>query len=200
MKKVIAAGLFIFLGVALFAQESYYFPQVFFNTKEADSLLGRGTATIEGVAFTKPKGAFGQKAPLAKKQYAPSGTVITLFPRTSYFETWYKLQKKYGDSRTSILMSSQAFSYRLEAKTDSYGRFRFINLRPGKYFMEAVIPYTEVKSYQQVTGYTDYYRGGAYTGSSPIYSTFFYNYHSSNRETLFVEVDKEGQLVEVKLK
>jgi hypothetical protein len=182
------------------AQDNYYFPQVFFNTKEADSLLGPGTATIEGIAYTKPKGAFGQKAPFAKKQYATAGTVVTLFPRTSYFETWYELQKKYNDNKTAILMSAQAFSYRLEAYTDSYGRFKFINLRPGKYFMEAVIPYNQVRSYQQVTGYTEYYRGGNFQGSSPIYSTFFYNYHSSNRETLFVEVTKEGQLVEVKLK
>lgn len=194
---VFFATIFVALTVS---SQDYYYPQVFFNAKQADSMLARGTSKIEGVAYTKPKTGWGFKAPLAKKQYAPAGTIVTLFPCTDYFYTWHSLYKKYANKNTSILMSQEAFSYHLQAKTDNYGRFSFDSLKTGKYYMEVVIPYTVRMSYQEQTGVSNtYYRGG-YVVSSPIYSTFFYNAWDSNRETLFVEVTKDGQLVEVKLK
>lgn len=188
----------IFVALSSISQD-YYYPQVFFNAKQADSMLAVGTSKIEGVAFTKQKTYLG-KALLAPKQYAPAGTIVTLFPCTDYFYTWHSLYKKYANKKRDILMSQEAFSYHLQTKTDGYGRFSFDKLKTGKYYLVAVIPYVVKRSYQQQTGVRDTYIGGGFAGSSPIYSTFFYNAWESNRESLFVEVTKDGQLVEVKLK
>ena len=38
-----------------FSQKDSYFPQVFFDKKQAEAQLGAGKSTIEGVAFTRKK-------------------------------------------------------------------------------------------------------------------------------------------------
>jgi hypothetical protein len=199
-KSYLVLIAFIFFGALLKAQSSYYFPQVFFDAKQAEFMIAAGTSTIEGVAFTKVKGKglIGAIAP--KKQYATYGTKVSLFPCTDYFNTWYKLYKAYSDKNTGIFMSADAFSYRLEVGTDEYGRFKFENIKPGKYYLETVIPYAVQKSYSEKVGQTDYYmQGGGFMYSTPQYQTYFYNQYLSSRESVFVEVTRDGQLVEVKL-
>jgi hypothetical protein len=196
--KIWTIFLLVFNFLCASAQDAYYFPQVFFNKKVADSMLTKGTSTIEGIAYTRAKA--NSSILWKQKQYAGSGVVITLIPCTEYFNTWYNLKKQYNSNSTSIFMSAEAFSYHLETTTDSYSRFKFENMRPGKYYLEAVIPYTTKVNYKQQTGSTDYFNGyGGYMGSSPTYGSFFYYSQNTNRESTFVEITREGQLAEVKL-
>lgn len=202
MKKIIAL-IVIIICFSTHAQKgkTVYFPQVFFDKKEASNLLAEGKSTIEGVAFTRKKNMYGFKPLLAEKQYAKEGTVVMLFPCSTYFDEWYRLRNKYENKTTAVFMSQEAFEYRLEAKTDAYGRFKFTNIKPGKYYLETIIDFTAVGSYDEQVGNTNYYNGyGAYVGSSPIYKKYYYNYTLENREYEFVEINRDGELIEMKLK
>lgn len=189
----------LFISNFVFAQKNEFYPQVFFDKKLAASMLEPGTSKIEGVAFTKQKNSYGI-AISGEKHYAPEGTAVLLFPVTPYFNEFHKMRKRYENKNTNVFMSEDAYKYRLEAFTDAYGRFKFENLKPGKYYIEAIINYTARGSYnEQVgtsTGY-NYYGQPLYT--NPVYQTFFYNYAASNRESKFVEIKSQGQLLEIKL-
>lgn len=181
------------------AQNTYY-PQAFFDKKLAQNMIGFGNSTIEGVASTKQKNNWGIKPLLGQKHYAPKGTVVMLFPVTPYFEEFHKMRKKYENKKTTVYMSDEAFKYRIEALTDDHGRFRFEKLKPGRYYLETIVNFTASASYQQQTGQTDSYNAyGGYLYSTPIYDTFFYNYASANRESKFVEIKNDGELLEINL-
>lgn len=200
MKTQLFLIISLFTGIFSFAQKNTFYPQTFFDKKQAQEMISYGKSTIEGVASTKQKNAYGFKAPLAKKQYAREGTVVMLFPCTEYFNEWYKLRSKKENKKTQILMSEDAFKYRIEATTDAYGRFKFEKMKPGKYYLEAIVDFTATSSYRQQTATeTGYNAYGQALYSTPVYSTFFYNYNSANRENKFVEIKEDGQLLEIKL-
>lgn len=199
MKKHHFFLLFLLSGIFSNAQNKL-FPQSFFDKKLAQEMLAIGTSNIEGVASTKQKTVYGYKAPLAKKQLAPEGTLVTLYPLTPYFEEFIKLRKQKENKKTSVYISDEAYKYRIETKTDAYGRFKFEKLKPGKYFIESILPYVGTYTYQQQTGTTTTYNGyGAAIASSPYYETFRSNYDASNRETKIVEIKSDGELLEIKL-
>ena len=188
-----------------FSQKDSYFPQVFFDKKQAESQLGAGKSTIEGVAFTREKRTIpftmgAVKVKTGKKHMARPNTVVMLFPVTEYFTEFYNLRKKLESKTKQVLMSNEAFAVRREAYTDDYGRFRFENLKVGKYYLETIVDFTAVGSYKQQTGTSTAYNAyGTPLYSTPIYETFFYDYEAAHRESKFVEVKKDGQVIEIKL-
>ena len=188
-----------------FSQKDSYFPQVFFDKKQAESQLGAGKSTIEGVAFTREKRTIpftigAVKVKTGKKHMARPNTVVMLFPVTEYFTEFYNLRKKLESKTKQVLMSNEAFAVRREAYTDDYGRFRFENLKVGKYYLETIVDFTAVGSYKQQTGTSTAYNVyGTPLYSTPIYETFFYDYEAAHRESKFVEVKKDGQVIEIKL-
>ena len=191
--------LFLFAGIFSQAQNKL-FPQAFFDKKQAQDMLAIGTSTIEGVASTKQNTAYGYKAPLAKKQVAPEGTLVTLYPLTPYFEEFIKLRKQKENKKTVVYISDDAYKYRLETKTDAYGRFKFEKLKPGKYFIESIVPLVASYTYQQQTGNLNTYNNGGYViASTPYYETFRGSYDTTNRETKIVEIKSEGEVLEIKL-
>jgi hypothetical protein len=189
----------------MFSQKDSYFPQVFFDKKQAESQLGAGKSTIEGVAFTREKRTIpftmgAVKVKTGKKHMARPNTVVMLFPVTEYFTEFYNLRKKLESKTKQVLMSNEAFAARREAYTDDYGRFRFENLKVGKYYLETIVDFTAVGSYKQQTGTSTAYNAyGTPLYSTPIYETFFYDYEAAHRESKFVEVKKDGQVIEIKL-
>lgn len=188
-----------------FSQKDSYFPQVFFDKKQAEAQLGAGKSTIEGVAFTREKRTIpftmgAVKVKTGKKHMARPNTVVMLFPVTEYFTEFYNLRKKLESKTKQVLMSNEAFAVRREAYTDDYGRFRFENLKVGKYYLETIVDFTAVGSYKQQTGTSTAYNVyGTPLYSTPIYETFFYDYEAAHRESKFVEVKKDGQVIEIKL-
>ena len=189
----------------VFSQKDSYFPQVFFDKKQAEAQLGAGKSTIEGVAFTREKRSIpltmgAVKVKTGKKHMARPNTVVMLFPVTEYFTEFYNLRKKLESKTKQVLMSNEAFAVRREAYTDDYGRFRFENLKVGKYYLETIVDFTAVGSYKQQTGTSTAYNVyGTSLYSTPIYETFFYDYEAAPRESKFVEVKKDGQVIEIKL-
>ena len=189
----------------VFSQKDSYFPQVFFDKKQAEAQLGAGKSTIEGVAFTREKRSIpltmgAVKVKTGKKHMARPNTVVMLFSVTEYFTEFYNLRKKLESKTKQVLMSNEAFAVRREAYTDDYGRFRFENLKVGKYYLETIVDFTAVGSYKQQTGTSTAYNAyGTPLYSTPIYETFFYDYEAAHRESKFVEVKKDGQVIEIKL-
>ena len=189
----------------VFSQKDSYFPQVFFDKKQAEAQLGAGKSTIEGVAFTREKRTIpftmgAVKVKTGKKHMARPNTVVMLFSVTEYFTEFYNLRKKLESKTKQVLMSNEAFAVRREAYTDDYGRFRFENLKVGKYYLETIVDFTAVGSYKQQTGTSTAYNAyGTPLYSTPIYETFFYDYEAAHRESKFVEVKKDGQVIEIKL-
>jgi hypothetical protein len=205
MKKCLILIISFLCAGEAFSQKDSYFPQVFFDKKQAESQLGAGKSTIEGVAFTREKRTIpftmgAVKVKTGKKHMARPNTVVMLFPVTEYFTEFYNLRKKLESKTKQVLMSNEAFAVRREAYTDDYGRFRFENLKVGKYYLETIVDFTAVGSYKQQTGTSTAYNVyGTPLYSTPIYETFFYDYEAAHRESKFVEVKKDGQVIEIKL-
>ena len=91
MKKLLSLLLFLLPVILLKAQyvqperndTTYIYPQTKFDSLAARSALARGTSTIKGVAFTKPKTGFGFKAPLAPRIYANRVMAANAIPSDS---------------------------------------------------------------------------------------------------------------------
>jgi len=171
-----------------------YYPQVPFDSVQAKQMLGLGKSSIEGVAFTKEKTNLGYKAPLGPKILAQN-VVVTLFPVTPYFEEWYKLRKKVENKKNSVFMSEQAFRFRITVNTDEYGRFKFTQMKPGKYFIQTFATYSK-------TGTVSVYRGSGYDGYGRTDYYDYQNYTNNYTDRLekCVEITRDDQAIEIKLK
>ena len=172
------------------AQKAAYYPQVPFDSLQAKSMLALGASSIEGVAYTKVPGEWG-----AKKIFA-ANVVVTLYPVTHYFDEWYRLRGKLENKKNSVYMSEQAFKYRLTVQTDGYGRFKFDKMKPGKYFLQSFASYTK-------SGSTPVYRGSGYNnygGRTDYYDYQNYTNNFTDRIEEFVEITRDGQALEIKLK
>ena len=166
-----------------------------FDTAAAKIALARGTGTIKGVAFTKPKTGFSYKAPFANKIYANKITVL-LFPVTPYLLEYLEVKKKENPKKLKFAyIDPYALRYHLEAVTNSTGEFTFPEMKPGKYYLEAILPWKQSGTYNQYTGsgYDGYGRIDYYTPQN--YSVAHYD-----KLTKFVDVEKDGEVVEIKLK
>ncbi|RNL82906.1 carboxypeptidase regulatory-like domain-containing protein [Sinomicrobium pectinilyticum] len=172
------------------------YPTVAFDSLKAIHALQPGNSTIRGILFTKEKTSLGIKPPLGQKVYAQN-TLVTLFPVTDYFNAWYELRKKRENKRTIVYMSNEAFHYRLETKTDEYGRFAFENLKPGTYFLQSIFNTSFAHTGQYYTGRSVY--GNYGTAAHEYEYKTFYNQQNERIEK-FVEIDQDGEIQEIKLK
>jgi len=174
------------------AQKAAYYPQVPFDSLEAKSMLALGKSSIEGTTYTRLKNGYGMK--VGSKMLAKN-VEVTLYPVTAYFTEWFNLRKKMENKKTSVYMSEQAFRYRITIKTDDYGRFKFTQMKPGKYFIQSFASYSR-------SGSVPVYRGSGYNGYGG--RTDYYDYQSytnnyTDRVEEFVEVTRDGQAIEIKL-
>ncbi|WP_276484022.1 hypothetical protein [Paraflavitalea pollutisoli] len=169
---------------------TYIFPATTFQEDETAQQMEEGTATITGTAKIKKKGRI----------YFPGRQdQINLYPATSYILEFADLKKKYNKGKKIATMSNEAFTYRIEGRTtDNQGSFEFRNLKPGKYYIVTWIDYDKQDSYSVQTGTsTTYNMYGAALSSSPIYTTYTYNYSVEMEVSGIVEVKSEGEKVNV---
>lgn len=130
------------------------------------------------------------------KKFTPDNVAVTLFPVTAYFNDWYRLRKSEENKKTSVYMSEQAFKYRITVQTDDYGRFKFVKMKPGKYFLQCIAGYSK-------SGSTPVYRGSGYNnygGRTDYYEYQSYTNNYTDRIEKFVEITRDGQSLEIKLK
>ncbi|UOE46572.1 hypothetical protein MTO98_19400 [Mucilaginibacter sp. SMC90] len=173
------------------------YPEAAFDSLQAKKMLARGTATIKGVAFTKIKNSLGFSPLMAERIYANQIKVV-LLPVTPYFEEWHKLRDKKENLKKKryVYLSDEAYRYRLEAITNSKGKFTFPEMKPGKYFLQGILGYTTTGSYNEYTG--SGYSNDGYT--TDYYQKKQYSVAHEDRIETFVEVKADGELVNIKLK
>ena len=170
------------------------YPTLSFDSIAAKKALAYGNITIEGIAYTKPRNQWGTKVPLSQRIFAANTTVV-LFPVTPYLEEWFRLRNEKEGKRTHVYMSNDAFKYRVVEKTDAYGRFRFERMKPGRYFIQCIMGYSETKSRQV-------YQGTAYGtfSTADYYTKQYYNVSRYERLEEFITVKEGDDKIEIKLK
>ncbi|MGF6846500.1 hypothetical protein QFZ51_001735 [Chitinophaga sp. W3I9] len=167
----------------------YILPAASFDEAATNKLLEPGTATIRGNAFLKKKG---------KVNFATKGHNIILFPVTPYFTEFLELKKKYNKGKKQASMTNDAFTYRIEGRyLDDQGNFEFTELKPGKYYLVTWIEYERKKNLILRTGTRTFYNvySGNEVRSEPIYNAYSYYYQAEDEVAGFVEVNKEGEVV-----
>lgn len=165
-----------------------------FDSVAAQAALAEGTGVIKGVAYTKPKTPLGYSAPLAKRIYANKITVY-LFPVTPYLLDYLKVKQKENPVKLKFAyIDPVAWKFKLTAVTNSDGEFTFPKMKPGKYYLEAILPWDE-------GNYYDAYTGSGYAGNAraDYYERRYYTTSHYDKLDKFVELE-EGETLSVKLK
>lgn len=168
-------------------------PKIAFDSLQAKMALGLGTATIKGVAFTRPTDqGFGIKT---GKKILANKITIYLFPVTPYLAEYFRLKEMENPKKLKYAYFDPAFfAYRLSAVTNSSGEFTFPQMKPGKYYLTGSLPWYESGVYNKYTG-SGYYG----YGRTDYYTPQQYRNDYSEPLEKYVEIKSEGQVLNVKL-
>jgi hypothetical protein len=175
-----------------------YFPVITFDENAAKLATAEGKSSIKGVLFTKEKTKVSLltiKSPLTPKIYGENRAVI-LYPVTAYFEDWYKMRSEKENKNTRVYMTDKALFYTIVTRTDSYGRFSFDKMKPGKYFLQSFMTINIAHNATVYTGSDTYSNGDRVN----YYENEKYYTQQDERIEKFVEINTDGEIVEVKLK
>ncbi|MFT4202629.1 MAG: hypothetical protein QM610_01830 [Chitinophagaceae bacterium] len=199
---VVAALLLILLSSATLASAQYVepertydttflFPKTPFDSIQARTMLEKGTATIKGSAYIKSD-ALGWG-----DNYVEDNLEVDLFPLTPYFEEYLALRKKNNtQKRTFARIHSYVPDYMLTAIANNIGNFTFPDMKPGKYYLEAVIHWDSEEYGNVETGHTYTKRTGKI---HTHYQTQYYTQSNSKLLSKIVEIKKDGEVVNVKM-
>lgn len=176
-----------------------------FDRVRAVQQITKGNSVIIGTAFAKEKSGkkLGGLVNTAKKQFAPKGTEITLFPSSAYYEEWTSVNKKIKkDRKIPEVPLDPDFGRCIKKATvyDHEGHFEFADLMPGTYVVMASFDFTNSYNYSYVSGYTNYYNYWGYTGSTTNYGSARQQYRDKASIEKQVTIDKDGEKKEVSLK
>jgi len=176
-----------------------------FDKEQVVQQISKGNSVIIGTAYARSDSGkkLGGLVNTAKKQYAPKGTEITLFPDSAYYEEWLEVNKKIRKQKKMPEVPLNAdFGYSVKkAKVyDDQGHFEFADLMPGTYLVMASFDFSNSYNYSYVSGYTNYYNYWGYTGSSTNYGTARASYVDKANVEKRVTIDKDGEKKEVNLR
>jgi len=166
-------------------QTTIIYPDAVFDSVAAKKLMAYGNSTIKGVVYKKIN-----KLSVGGKQYG-SNIVVTLFPVTPYLLDWYKLREKKEDKRTKVYIADHVARFRMEVVSDTYGRFVFNKIKPGKYFVHAFMT-----TFKNLTRDVEV---GANSYGTKFYQKQQYSVAKGHRLEQFIEISKEGEVLEVVL-
>lgn len=176
-----------------------------FNKEKVVNQISKGNSVIIGTAYARSdsgKSLYGL-VNTAKKQFAPKGTEITLFPSSDYYEEWTEVNEKIRKKKKMPEVPlNPDFGYCIKkAKVyDDKGHFEFSDLMPGTYIIMASFDFSNSYNYSYVSGYTDYYNYWGYTGSSTNYGTAKQSYVDKANAEKRVTIEKDGDKKEVNLR
>lgn len=176
-----------------------------FDKQKAAQQIAKGSSVIIGTAFAKDNSGkkLGGLVNTSKKQFAPKGTEITLFPNSAYYEEWLSVNKKIRKEKKMAevpLDPDFGFGVKKAKVYDEQGHFEFADLMPGTYVVMASFDFTNSYNYSYVSGYTNYYNYWGYTGSSTNYGTARQNYQDKAHIEKQVSIDKDGEKKEISLR
>ncbi len=202
MKKIKLVLFFVILIFKSFVttaqitqkERKIIYPEEKFDIVSTKKALEKVTSTIKGVLFTRQKNGYGIK--LGPRIYGAK-IIVNLFPVTPYLNSWYQLRKKKENKRTKVEMLDLALKNCIETQTDDDGNFIFEKLKSGRYYLQSFV-HSEYDYHQTVdTGQRDVNSKGDET----IYTKDVY-YTNDQDECIekFVDVNNEGEIIEIKLK
>ncbi len=197
---VAAALAVISLWVApVSAQPSanYVFPEAHFDEAAvAQQLAPGGPTTLRGkVVRTRGRAIFKREA-----QAAAVGTEIVLWPYTPYFEEFLALRKKHKDGRKRVVLSPEAFSYRIVARvTGEGGTFEIPGLRPGKYYMEHRLHYTGFNVRDVPVGTQTIFSNHGIVGQHTVYAQERYYFPTSQLSSAIITINPGDTIVQAQI-
>ncbi|MFB9080695.1 hypothetical protein ACFFLS_21375 [Flavobacterium procerum] len=176
-----------------------------FNKEEVVRQISNGNSVVIGTAYARSDSGkrLGGLVNTAKKQYAPKGTEITLFPSSAYYEEWIEVNKKIRKQKKMPevpLNSDFGYSVKKAKVYDDQGHFEFSDLMPGTYIVMVSFDFTNSYNYSYVSGYTNYYNYFGYAGSTTNYGTAKQSYTDKANIEKRITIDKDGDKKEVNLK
>lgn len=177
-----------------------------FDKEKGAQQISKGNSVIVGTAYAKSDAGkrLGGLVNMSKKQFAPKGTEITLFPNSDYYEEWVEVNKKIRkQNKIPEVPLDRDFGYSVKkAKVyDDQGHFEFADLMPGTYVVMASFDFSNSFNYSYVSGYTNYYNyWGHSTGSTTNYGSARQYYTDKANIEKRVTIDKDGEKKEVNLK
>jgi hypothetical protein len=176
-----------------------------FSKEEVVRQISKGNSVIIGTAYARSDAGkkLGGLVNTSKKQYAPKGTEITLFPNSAYYEEWVEVNKKIRKQKKMPevpLDPDFGYSIKRVKVYDDEGHFEFTDLMPGTYVVMASFDFSNSYNYSYVSGYTNYYNYWGYTGSTTNYGTARQSYIDKANVEKRVTIDKDGEKKEVNLK
>lgn len=121
-----------------------------FDEKKAMIAMQEGEATIKGVLYHKVVTTGGTNAgsdppfSIAPAKFLP-GVKVWLYPESAHLVELLRLEKENRRNRIwskksqlkHYVPDSRLYQYRLEATTDSSGRYFFPKMKPGRYYIVA---------------------------------------------------------------
>lgn len=126
-------------------------PKTEFDIKLATEMLNGGNAQIKGVAYYEGRSPIGIKS--SETIYARMGEKVFLYPLTPYIEEYLQLKKKNREGKRMATITPLANCYRIESKVYSNnGAFIFMGLKPGKYYLEALVLFPSGTGGQEASG------------------------------------------------
>ncbi|ANH82049.1 hypothetical protein A8C56_14680 [Niabella ginsenosidivorans] len=170
----------------------YLLPKTPFDAAATKRALEKGTCTIKGVAFARP---IVNGIRMGKKILANKITVY-LFPLTPYFEEHLAQKKQQNPRKLKFaFVSPECVQLKLTSITNSSGEFIFPDMKPGRYYIEGLLPWSETGVTSEKTGYIDDPYGGADVYTKRQYRNDYEDYIHA-----IVEIKKEGETVNIKLR
>jgi tetratricopeptide (TPR) repeat protein len=158
------------------------YPGSTFDPALAKAALSRGLATIRGRACSKYDGL----------RFDAAGAKVILMPVTPYLEEWYALRDKKESKTTVVYMSNEAYDYHIEAVADAEGRFVFEGLKPGKYFVQVIHTFNQLKTAKVYDGSSSW-QNGPVMQTTNYYYLQDYTVERSARFEKFVEIREENE-------
>lgn len=176
-----------------------------FDKDRVSQQIYKGNSVIVGTAYAKADTGkrLGGLVNTAKKQYAPKGTEITIFPSSAYYDEWEEVNKKIRKKKLVAEVPLDAdFGYGVKkAKVyDDQGHFEFADLMPGTYVIMASFDFTNSYNYSYVSGYTNHYNYFGYTGSTTNYGSARQSYNDKANVEKRVTIDRDGEKKDVNLR
>lgn len=160
-------------------------PSTPFDAGVARQAVERGSSTIRGTACTYHDNLM----------FVAANRSVYLLPVTPHLDEWLQLRKK--SRRHPIApLAKEVFETRVETGTDEKGRFAFPNMKPGRYYLAALMSFNQAKS-------RDVYSGSGYNafgGGTDYYKRENYAVGRDDLLEQTVEIKHDGQTVSTTLR
>lgn len=172
-------------------------PSQKFDPIVAQTALAEGTGKIKGVAFTNPLISSGDRD---WSRLKASNVTVYLMPLTPYFQEYYRLlgdkTKNNPKKNKYVGIHDEAAKYQLSVVANNDGEFTFPKMKPGKYYLYAVVKFEQdyVKNEYAGSGYN------GYGGRTDYYTPRTTTYSFADLISDVVEIKKDGQVVKAVVK